>query len=121
MKVFFQSVRASAAARREFALAYAHIAADGPRVDYVGICYNVKQVMDERRDGYKMTKALFRCVTGQRGDDYPLRYRPDAETWGVRKKWCAAFAESFTTGFIVVDAEMEASLELGVDSERQVK
>ncbi|MNF29683.1 hypothetical protein D3C84_103940 [compost metagenome] len=112
MKRITQNVKTSAIAKKEFAEAYASLAADGPYDADIGICFNVSQLVN--RDGYKMTKALFRCVTGVRGEDYPLRQYPSAYSWAVRRKWCAAFAESFSTGEIRVDSEMQQSLVSGV-------
>lgn len=116
MKVFQQKVRLSGVARKHFVVAYADLARNGPRLDFLGICYNVSQA---GRDGYDLTKALFRSVTGKRDDHWPVK-SCDVVNWSVRQKWCAAFSASLETGLIEVDEEMEASLQWPVDPKRQL-
>lgn len=119
MKVFAQNIQLSAVHAEAWARYFAQVA-EGPDEKSYGICYNVSQLADHYggfgcNDGYTMTEELFACVIGFESI-FPLHSRPNhMGGWAIREKWCAAFAESFTTGEIVVDDEMEESLSQPID------
>lgn len=118
MKRIRQNLKFSAATRKKLAAVYAGIATGTPRSYNCGICFSTMNPLAKAGlveiDGYGLTERLFECVTGNRADHMPLNVFPRKATWGVRRKWCHAFAESFLTGVLLIDEEMEASLRLPV-------